>query len=238
MAVAPPAPSVPLGQTVWLRSLNTNYYVSANLGQPNIPLQAGWATTVNSWEQFVVEDAGYGLVALKAVANGGYVAAEATTVNNPLHANRTAVSIWEQFTWQNNPDGTVSLLAKATNKYVATEPTGELRANRTAAGTWEKYTWGTLSTARTASQSSKSGVEPLASEWFSSYPNPASEQLSVAGSEDYQVVIYDLTGRKVMQHEHLRGVSQLDIAHLRAGVYVLKVSDGVHPEVRQRIVVE
>ena len=238
VAVAPPAPSVPLGQTIWLRSLNTNYYVSANLGQPNIPLQAGWATTADTWEQFVVEDAGNGLVALKAVANGRYVAAEATTVNNPLRANRTAVSSWEQFIWQNNPDGTVSLLAKATNKYVATERTGELRANRTAAGTWEKYTWGTLSTARTASQSSKSGVETLASEWFSSYPNPASEQLSVAGSEDYQVVIYDLTGRKVMQHEHLKGVSQLDITYLRAGVYVMKVSDQEHPQLRQRIVVE
>ena len=100
---------------------------------------------------------------------------------------------------------------------------------------------GCNSTARSGeavSKSDKPDVAPLVNEWFSSYPNPVSEQLSVEGGEGYQVVLYDLSGRKVMQHEHLQGKVQLDVRHLRPGVYLLKMSDGQHPQLRQRIVVE
>ena len=96
---------------------------------------------------------------------------------------------------------------------------------------------GCSASAHTGSEVSKAGVTGAAG-WFSSYPNPAREQLSVEGSADYGVVLYDLTGRKVLQHDHLRGKAQLDIAHLRPGVYVMKVRDGQHPPLQQRVVVE
>ena len=72
------------------------------------------------------------------------------------------------------------------------------------------------------------------------YPNPATEQLTVeaAGGEDYQVTMYDLTGRLMMQHDRLKGKAALDISRLHPGVYVVKMDDGVHPQLRQRIIVE
>ena len=95
--------------------------------------------------------------------------------------------------------------------------------------------------ARTSSTGTKLVAEPVASEWnevFNLYPNPATDQLTVEGGEDYQVTLYDLTGRKVMQHDHLKGASQLNISHVRPGLYVVKMRDGEQREVRQRIVIE
>ncbi len=95
--------------------------------------------------------------------------------------------------------------------------------------------------ARTGSTGTKLVVEPTDSEWgeaFSLYPNPATDQLTVAGGEDYQVTLYDLSGRKVMQHNHLKGASQLDISHVRPGLYVAKLRDGEQHELRQRIIIE
>ena len=95
--------------------------------------------------------------------------------------------------------------------------------------------------ARTSSTGTKLVAEPAASEWgevFNLYPNPATDQLTVEGGEDYQVTLYDLTGRKVMQHDHLKGSLQLNISHVRPGLYVVKMRDGEQHEVSQRIVVE
>ena len=97
------------------------------------------------------------------------------------------------------------------------------------------------SSARSAQRVAKE-VKPLpADAWakqFSTYPNPATEQLTVEGSEDYQVDLYDISGRHVMQREHLKGKASLDISRLHPGVYVVKMSDGLLPELRQRIIVE
>ena len=80
--------------------------------------------------------------------------------------------------------------------------------------------------------------EALTAPAFRTYPNPASAQLTVEGSEDYQVDLYDLTGRTVMQHGHLQGKVNLDISHLHPALYVVKVSDGTRPQFRQRVVIE
>ena len=94
--------------------------------------------------------------------------------------------------------------------------------------------------ARTAVAGVKSVTKPdsQGANPFRTYPNPASEQLTVEGSEDYQVTLYDLTGRMMLQHEHLSGNAELDIRHLRPGLYLVKLRDGGQREVRQRIVVE
>ena len=72
---------------------------------------------------------------------------------------------------------------------------------------------------------------------LSSYPNPASGTLTVEGSSDYQAVLYDLEGRPVMRHDHLQGRSALDIAHLRPGIYLLRMQDALYQS-SQRIIVE
>ena len=72
------------------------------------------------------------------------------------------------------------------------------------------------------------------------YPNPASEQLTVeaTGSENYQLTLYDMSGRVVMQYNHQQRVSQLNVSQLRPGVYVVRLRDREQREVRQQIVVE
>ena len=73
---------------------------------------------------------------------------------------------------------------------------------------------------------------------FRSYPNPATEQLTVEGGKDYQVSLYDLAGRPVMRHDHLTGRTQLNISHLRPGVYLMKVLGAQPREVSRRIIIE
>ena len=99
---------------------------------------------------------------------------------------------------------------------------------------------GCNSSARTISNS-KAIASPSAEGWnqqsLRTYPNPATDQLTVAGGDDYQVTLYDLSGRKVMQHNHLKGIRQLDVNHVLPGVYILKMNDSEH-ELRQRVIIK
>ena len=75
---------------------------------------------------------------------------------------------------------------------------------------------------------------------FVLYPNPATEQLILQGTGTYQVKMYDLSGQLVMSHQYLNGKAQLDIRHLRPGVYVVEVNtaDSQQQPLPQRIIVE
>ena len=75
---------------------------------------------------------------------------------------------------------------------------------------------------------------------FVLYPNPVSEQLILQGTGTYQVKMYDLSGQLVMSHQYLNGKAQLDIRHLRPGVYVVEVNtaDSQQQPLPQRIIVE
>ena len=94
--------------------------------------------------------------------------------------------------------------------------------------------------ARTASSQKQTSTEKIETPDLRLYPNPAHAQLMMeaADNKDYQLTVYDLTGRRMMQREHLNGKTSLDISRLRPGVYIVKMSDGVHPQLRQRIIVE
>lgn len=84
------------------------------------------------------------IVALKAVANGKYVAAE-DYGNAPLLARSTTVSDWEKFELIDLGNNNVALRSLANNKYVSADNTGAspLIANKTAIGTWETFQIGT-----------------------------------------------------------------------------------------------
>ena len=75
---------------------------------------------------------------------------------------------------------------------------------------------------------------------FRTYPNPADEQLTIeaAGQEDYQIIMYDLSGRRVLQRDQLSSQATLDVSGLRPGVYLIKLRNGEQPEVRQRVLIE
>ncbi len=96
--------------------------------------------------------------------------------------------------------------------------------------------------ASVASGNSKLAGDELVSttthEQFKVYPNPASQQLTVQGSEDYQVTLYDMSGRKVMQHKHLTGAASLDVKGIKPGLYLIKISDANQQQISQRVIIE
>ena len=98
---------------------------------------------------------------------------------------------------------------------------------------------GCTGSARTAAAATKeAGLSQGETGPFSAYPNPATEQLTVRGGKDYQVTLYDLSGRRVLRHDHLTGQTQVDIGQLRPGVYILRMRDREQHALRQRVVVE
>ena len=70
------------------------------------------------------------------------------------------------------------------------------------------------------------------------YPNPTSETLTVQGGQDYQIQLYDLFGRPVIQHDHLRGKATLNVSHLQPGMYLLEVRSDKGELAQQRIMIE
>ena len=234
--------NAPIGQTIWLRSLSAERYLTANLDQAGSPLTASWATSVQDWERFEVVSAQQGRVALRSVANSQYVAVENSRADKLLRANRAAVGGWEQYEWVSNSDGTVSLRALVNGRYVRVTASGAVRATSAEITAEAKFSWGTSSTARTGAMADKERVVPGGAwqEPFRVYPNPAAEHLTVEaeGQEAYQIMIYDLSGRKVLERDALQGSSALDVSDLRPGVYLLKLRDSEQHELRQRILIE
>ena len=52
------------------------------------------------------------------------------------------------------------------------------------------------------------------------YPNPSNGKLTIEGLEEGEVVIYSITGQKMLQHHYTRG-QELDLTKLNAGMYVV-----------------
>lgn len=92
-------------------------------------------------KQYLANSGGGGdMIALKAVANDRYVAAE-NVGSEPLVANRTGIGFWETFTLVHNQDGTVSFRSYANDLYVSADMNnnGILIARQTYIGSWERF---------------------------------------------------------------------------------------------------
>src|SRR5262245_10246235 len=138
--------AAPVGQVIWLRSVATDRFVSADQNRGSFaPLVADRAS-VGGWEQFQIVDAGGGFIALRAVSNGRYVSADINRANVPLVADRAALGAWEQFQWIDNATGQVQLRAVNVNRYVSADLNlgawAPLVANRTTPSGWETFFWG------------------------------------------------------------------------------------------------
>ncbi len=139
--------AAPIGQTIWLKSCQTQKFVSAdgNLGA-TAPLVADRASTLG-WEQFQIQDAGSGTIALRVAETGKYISAD-TNLGGQLVGNRTTIGDWERFTWVDFNNGTIGLIAKSTGKYVSTDlnrgANAPLYADRATAGCWEAFSWGAV----------------------------------------------------------------------------------------------
>lgn len=68
-------------------------------------------------------------------------------------------------------------------------------------------------------------VEDFTSDNIVVYPNPASEKIRIqtTSADANQVLLYDLSGRKIFQKPFLSEEQYLDVSHLQAGMYLLEI---------------
>jgi len=123
--------SIPIGQTVTLKGSNGKYVSSENATQAMTCNR----TVPQSWEQFLVIDAGGGKISLQNLSK--YVSSENGA--QAITCNRTAIGPWEQFDWINNPDGTVSFRGN-NGKFISSENgTAPMTCTRSTAGATESF---------------------------------------------------------------------------------------------------
>ncbi|MBW4079929.1 discoidin domain-containing protein [Paenibacillus sp. S150] len=134
----------PAGSTIWLKSVADGKYVTVT-DSNQLRAVKDFAST---WEQFLVEDAGGGYIALKSLKNNLYVSALGDAAfTHQLSAAAAGKSAWEQFEWQDCGGGLIALRSPYWGTYVSVNP-GEadhpLKAaspNGGPAG-WEFFSWG------------------------------------------------------------------------------------------------
>ncbi|MEM7456487.1 MAG: cellulase family glycosylhydrolase, partial [Planctomycetota bacterium] len=122
----------PVGREVWFRGSNGRYVSSEN-GQ--VPMNCD-RDEAGAWERFVVEDAGFGKIALRG-NNGLYVSCE--NGQSPMTCNRAVVSGWERFDWVEFADGRIGLRG-INGRYVSSENgNSEMTCVRENDDSWEKF---------------------------------------------------------------------------------------------------
>ncbi|HTA20005.1 MAG TPA: hypothetical protein VK989_11970, partial [Polyangia bacterium] len=130
-----------VGNTVAIQSMQNLLYSSAR-SDNNLNVMAQ-ASTVSTWEQYDIVDAGGGFVALKSHMNNDYVSADlSVSASAPLRARSTTIGAWEQFKFVQQSNGYYAIQANANGKYVsaridtASTPLQALAASPSA---WEYF---------------------------------------------------------------------------------------------------
>ena len=103
---------------------------------------------------------------------------------------------------------------------------------------WKLVEAGSVNARESAVADKEALEEEVITEELLVYPNPASDQLTVEGSENYQVELYDLSGQLLMRHRQLKGRVHLEVGSLRPGMYLMRIRDSKNREVHQRIMIE
>jgi hypothetical protein len=134
--------TVPIGKIIGWKALNNDRFVSTNLNNSNY-LQAGWATSIGSWERYRVVDAGGGKIALLSLNNNRYVSCNLNNSNYIQAGWATTIGAWEKFTWIDRGSGKFALLADNNARYISNNLNASqtLQAFSTSIGTWEEFQW-------------------------------------------------------------------------------------------------
>jgi hypothetical protein len=133
----------PIGSTISLKCSNGLYASTRVNADGTAPVEAV-ATTVGTWENFTVVDAGGGAIALRALANGNYVSAWQNTTGSPLVALVTAIGGWEKFRWVVTGTAGAGLVALANGQFVSArqDTSGTpLLAEAARLQGWETFEW-------------------------------------------------------------------------------------------------
>lgn len=230
----------PMGSTIWLQAINGSY-VTAEQNMANNPVHAN-STSIGNAEEFVVEDAGLGLIALKANSNGKYLSATINVTNAPLRATATSIGTWAKFAWEDLGNNKVALKANINGLYVwaqLNETNVPLKAKGPSIQQWETFTWGTVSGAR------KLETDDMILENFSKlniYPNPVLHQaLTVEIPDTYQngdIQLLATTGQLLYQTKITATKTQIKLPdHIKSGMYMIRLTHGDH-QLTNRILVQ
>jgi hypothetical protein len=216
------APTIPIGQTIWLRGFN-NQYVSSKNGVG--PMWCN-ATAVAGWNGFLVVDAGGGKIALQN--QSFFVSSENGT--QAITCNRATYQDWEKFDWIANTDGTVSLRG-FNGFYVSSENgTVAMTCTRATIGGWEAFAWGVVAPAAAARL-----AVSTANDVVSVYPNTVSDNVNYTlpeGTTGHRVQVKDQTGRVVYTATRADATS-LDASAWKSGLYYITITaDGVQKSVK------
>ena len=213
----------PLNRVVWLRGSNVKFVSSEGGYQAMTCARAIYG----AWEQFAVETAGSGKVALRNSLTNQYVSSENGT--QAMTCTRTTAGANEQFDWIINTDGTISLRG-SNGGYVSSENgTQAMTCARTAISASEKFLFGVV-----GSTALDSGMAKAAPAGF--YPNPVINALTYevpSGMKTHRLTVVDTTGRQVLAQtfDTVAGQNTVDISALKSGLYVVRIAGaGFHSE--------
>jgi len=210
-------PVVPSEKVISLKGNNSKYVTFS--GADNLIVCS--ATTQRSTEEFSVVDAGNGLVALKG-SNGKYISLNGT--NNLLYCNASVIGTNEKFILS---DLCGALSLKGSNNLYVSSDNGAITGmpcSRTTAQAWEYFNWTYI-----RDNDIVTGItDVLAANGYKVFPNPTQNTINISSisstlNKRPLIIIYDLSGKAVINTSLTESKKSIDLSSIRNGVYLMRI---------------
>jgi hypothetical protein len=210
-------PVVPSEKVISLKGNNSKYVTFS--GADNLIVCS--ATTQRSTEEFSVVDAGNGLVALKG-SNGKYISLNGT--NNLLYCNASVIGPNEKFILS---DLCGALSLKGYNNLYVSSDNGAITGmpcSRTTAQAWEYFNWTYI-----RDNDIVTGItDVLAANGYKVFPNPTQNTINISSisstlNKRPLIIIYDLSGKAVINTSLTESKKSIDLSSMRNGVYLMRI---------------
>ncbi len=210
-------PVVPSEKVISLKGNNSKYVTFS--GADNLIVCS--ATTQRSTEEFSVVDAGNGLVALKG-SNGKYISLNGT--NNLLYCNASVIGPNEKFILS---DLCGALSLKGYNNLYVSSDNGAITGmpcSRTTAQAWEYFNWTYI-----RDNDIVTGItDVLAANGYKVFPNPTQNTINISSisstlNKRPLIIIYDLSGKAVINTSLTESKKSIDLSSIRNGVYLMRI---------------
>jgi hypothetical protein len=210
-------PVVPSEKVISLKGNNSKYVTFS--GADNLIVCS--ATTQRSTEEFSVVDAGNGLVALKG-SNGKYISLNGA--NNLLYCNASVIGTNEKFILS-DLCGAVSL--KGYNNLYVSSDNGAITGmpcSRTTAQAWEYFNWTYI-----RDNDIVTGItDVLAVNGYKVFPNPTQNTINISSisstlNKRPLIIIYDLSGKAVINSSLTESKKSIDLSSMGEGVYLMRI---------------
>jgi hypothetical protein len=210
-------PVVPSEKVISLKGNNSKYVTFS--GADNLIVCS--ATTQRSTEEFSVVDAGNGLVALKG-SNGKYISLNGA--NNLLYCNASVIGTNEKFILS---DLCGALSLKGYNNLYVSSDNGAITGmpcSRITAQAWEYFNWTYI-----RDNDIVTGItDVLAANGYKVFPNPTQHTINISSisstlNKRPLIIIYDLSGKAVINTSLTESKKSIDLSSMRNGVYLMRI---------------